>query len=64
MFVFPNHPVTRAFRDLKERGIRLRFLLPHVIDIKELKVQITQEEGKSLKAFINRIFLCPGNFFV
>jgi two-component system, OmpR family, sensor histidine kinase VicK len=25
MFVVPNHPVTRAFRDLKERGIRLRF---------------------------------------
>lgn len=45
MFVVPNHPVTRAFRDLKERGIRLRFLLPDVIDIKELKVQITQEES-------------------
>ncbi|MGH9982769.1 MAG: ATP-binding protein [Nitrososphaeraceae archaeon] len=26
MFVVPNHPVTRAFRDLKERGIRLRFI--------------------------------------
>jgi two-component system, OmpR family, sensor histidine kinase VicK len=26
MFVIPNHPVTRAFRDLKERGIRLRFI--------------------------------------
>jgi hypothetical protein len=24
MFVVPNHPVTKAFRDLKERGIRLR----------------------------------------
>ncbi|MGC1131757.1 MAG: hypothetical protein WA941_02950, partial [Nitrososphaeraceae archaeon] len=26
MFVVPNHPVTRAFRDLKKRGIRLRFI--------------------------------------
>jgi two-component system sensor histidine kinase VicK len=26
MFVVPNHPVTGAFRDLKERGIRLRFI--------------------------------------
>jgi signal transduction histidine kinase len=26
MFVVPNHPVTRAFRDLKERGIQLRFI--------------------------------------
>lgn len=26
MFVIPNHPVTQAYRDLKERGIRLRFI--------------------------------------
>jgi two-component system sensor histidine kinase VicK len=26
MFVVPNHPITGAFRDLKERGIRLRFI--------------------------------------
>jgi two-component system sensor histidine kinase VicK len=26
MFVIPNHPVTRMFRDLKEKGIRLRFI--------------------------------------
>ena len=26
MFVIPNHPVTRAFRDLKEKGIQLRFI--------------------------------------
>jgi two-component system sensor histidine kinase VicK len=26
MFVVPNHPVTSAFRDLKKRGIRLRFI--------------------------------------
>ena len=26
MFVIPNHPVTKAFRDLKEKGIRLRFI--------------------------------------
>jgi hypothetical protein len=26
MFVIPNHPVTRAYRELRERGIRLRFI--------------------------------------
>jgi two-component system, OmpR family, sensor histidine kinase VicK len=26
MYVVPNHPVTRAFRDLKKKGIRLRFI--------------------------------------
>jgi two-component system, OmpR family, sensor histidine kinase VicK len=26
MFVIPNHPVTKAYRELKERGIRLRFI--------------------------------------
>ena len=26
MYVIPNHPVTRAFKDLKEKGIRLRFI--------------------------------------
>jgi two-component system sensor histidine kinase VicK len=26
MFVIPNHPVTNAYRELKERGIRLRFI--------------------------------------
>jgi two-component system, OmpR family, sensor histidine kinase VicK len=26
IFVIPNHPVTRAFRDLKKKGIRLRFI--------------------------------------
>jgi hypothetical protein len=26
MFVVPNHPVTQAFRESKERGIRLRFI--------------------------------------
>jgi two-component system, OmpR family, sensor histidine kinase VicK len=26
MFLIPNHPVTKAFRDLKQKGIRLRFI--------------------------------------
>jgi two-component system sensor histidine kinase VicK len=26
MFVIPNHPITNACRELKERGIRLRFI--------------------------------------
>jgi phosphatidylserine/phosphatidylglycerophosphate/cardiolipin synthase-like enzyme len=26
MFVIPNHPITKAFRELKERGVRLRFI--------------------------------------
>ena len=26
MFVIPNHPVTKAYRELRERGIRLRFI--------------------------------------
>jgi hypothetical protein len=26
MFVIPNHPVTNAYRELRERGIRLRFI--------------------------------------
>jgi two-component system, OmpR family, sensor histidine kinase VicK len=26
MFVIPNHPVTKAFRDLRQKGIRLRFI--------------------------------------
>ena len=26
MFVIPNHPVTKAYRELKERGMRLRFI--------------------------------------
>ena len=26
IFLIPNHPVTKMFRDLKEKGIRLRFI--------------------------------------
>ena len=26
MFVIPNHPITNAYRELKARGIRLRFI--------------------------------------
>jgi hypothetical protein len=26
MFVIPNHPVTKVYRELRERGIRLRFI--------------------------------------
>jgi two-component system, OmpR family, sensor histidine kinase VicK len=40
MFVIPNHPVTIAFRELKERGIRLRFIAEitkdNIVDCKEL----------------------------
>jgi two-component system, OmpR family, sensor histidine kinase VicK len=40
MFVIPNHPVTIAFRELKERGIRLRFIAEitkdNIVDCKKL----------------------------
>jgi two-component system sensor histidine kinase VicK len=26
MFVIPNHPITKAYKDLNERGIRIRFI--------------------------------------
>jgi hypothetical protein len=26
MFVIPNHPITRAYREMKKRGIRIRFI--------------------------------------
>lgn len=40
MFVVPNQPVPIAFRELKERGIRLRFIAEitkdNIVDCKEL----------------------------
>ena len=40
MFVIPNHPVTKAYRELKERGIRLRFITEitkdNIVDSREL----------------------------
>ena len=40
MFVIPNHPVTKAYRELKERGIRLRFIAEitkdNIVDCREL----------------------------
>ena len=40
MFVIPNHPVTEAYRELKERGIRLRFITEitkdNIVDSREL----------------------------
>ena len=26
IFVIPNHPITKAYREMKERGIRIRFI--------------------------------------
>jgi phosphatidylserine/phosphatidylglycerophosphate/cardiolipin synthase-like enzyme len=26
MFVIPNHPITKAYRGLNERGVRIRFI--------------------------------------
>ena len=40
MFVVPNQPIPIAFRELKERGIRLRFIAEitkdNIVDCKEL----------------------------
>ena len=40
MFVIPNHPVTKAYRELRERGIRLRFIAEitkdNIVYLKEL----------------------------
>ena len=40
MFVIPNQPIPIAFRELKERGIRLRFIAEitkdNIVDCKEL----------------------------
>lgn len=40
MFVIPNHPVTKAYRELKKRGIRLRFIAEitkdNIVDCREL----------------------------
>jgi two-component system, OmpR family, sensor histidine kinase VicK len=40
MFVIPNHPVNKVYKELKERGIRLRFITEitkdNIADCREL----------------------------
>jgi two-component system sensor histidine kinase VicK len=58
MFVIPNHPVTLGYRDMKRRGIRLRFI-----------TEITKDNISSCKEFMKTVELrhlddVKGNFGV
>ena len=48
MFVIPNHPVNKAYKELKERGIRLRFIAEITKDNRHVNFDIDEVRGNGI----------------